>query len=93
MTLRMTERRIDLLRAVDGGHVFRFMYSSAAEARKVYLDPPPHTRPRAVTAAVETLVEAGLIELGDKPSAYGHRWRYKLTDAGEAALAAVSDVD
>lgn len=91
--LRMTERRLDLLRAVGRGHVFRFLYSCVAEASRVYLDPPPHDQPRTVTAAAEDLVEAGLAELGDKPESYGHRWRYKLTGAGEAALAEVSNVD
>ncbi len=92
MTLRMTERRLDLLRAVDLGHVFRMLYSHPIESRRVYLSSPPNDRADTVTAAVEDLVEAGLVELGVKPEESGQRWRYKLTEAGEQALAEVSNV-
>ncbi len=91
MTLTMTKRRLDLLRAVDAGHVFRMLYSHPIESRRVYLSPPPNDRADTVTSAVEHLVAAGLVELGDKPEVSGQRWQYKLTDDGEKALAEVSE--
>lgn len=79
--LSMTTRRLELLRACAGGRVFRRLSNM-----NIALWQLPNGTYRTVTDRVETLVEAGLVELGEKPTADSERWRYGLTTAGDATL-------